>query len=365
MKTHLISSLSLLAACCFANAAERVALVIGNSAYQHAPKLPNATNDSEAIAKLLKEAGFEVVAPENGAGVGISDVGTERFYSALERFKKASAGAKVGLVYYAGHGMEVDGKNYLLPVDASLDSAAQLRTQAVPLDAILADMKEANLPAKMIILDCCRDNPLARSWLNTRSTKKGMTDLKEDALPEATMIMYSTAPGKVDLDGNRNNSPFTKAMLHNLTKQGMNSFEAFLNVSDAVALETNEAQVPWIKFDGAGRAFRQLALGRGTLAITEDAQSSVPEGARYREIKGMERARFAQLAPGADAYYKITIKLGQSLQGICADLVPTQKCSAWFALRSWLSRGMVAQVPITPDSGIPVGKGPARGSAGS
>jgi len=233
-------------------AAERVALVIGNTAYQHARRLPNATLDAVAVEKLVKEAGFQVIA--------IQDAGVEKVYDGLEQFKKAAAGAQIGLFYYAGHGVEVEGTNYLLPVDAQLDTAAQLRSQAVSLETVLADMKSARLSAKMLILDCCRDNPLSRSWMVTRTTGTGMAAVKDETLPEATMILYAAAPGKPALDGTAGNSPFTAALVQHLGQPGVSAFDAFLAVSDSVAKTTGERQVPWLKFDGAGRTFRLFAL---------------------------------------------------------------------------------------------------------
>ena len=146
-------------------AAERVALVVGNNGYRHAQQLANPVRDARAVTAALRQVGFEVTTLE--------DAGVEKFYEGIEAFKRSAAGAKVGLVYYAGHGIEVDGKNWLLPVDAQLANPAQLRTQAVSLDTVLGDMVAARLPVKAVILDCCRDNPLGRSWRRTRSAGSG------------------------------------------------------------------------------------------------------------------------------------------------------------------------------------------------
>ncbi len=251
-----------------AEGAERVALVIGNGAYQNAKRLANPTRDAAAVAKLLRGAGFEVVSVEDG--------GVDAMYEGLERFKRVAAGAKVGLFYYAGHGMEVDGKNYLLPVDAVLDTSAQLRSQTISLDAVLTDMKAARLPAKMVVLDCCRDNPLTRSWMATRSsTSGGLIALPDAAVPEATMIMYASAPGQVALDGTGGNSPFTTALVRHLAQPGVSAFDAFLGVSDEVARTTGERQVPWIKFDGAGRTFRLFTLSDGAVTPVSNSRPEV------------------------------------------------------------------------------------------
>lgn len=226
----------------------RVALVIGCDSYENTRKLENARADAKAIATLLKDVDFEVIE--------LLDPSVEEVYEALEEFKKLAARAEVGLFYFAGHGIEVDGENYLIPVEAALQSSAQLRTQAIGLTTVLEDMDVPGLPARMLILDCCRDNPLSRSWMNTRSASSGLALIKDSQIPPSTMLMFAAAPGQPALDGEGRHSPFTNALLNNLTKPKVSAFDAFLSVSDSVASVTGERQVPWIKFDGAGRAFR-------------------------------------------------------------------------------------------------------------
>ena len=255
------------------NAAERVALVIGNGNYQNARKLSNPTRDAKAMVSVLRRGGFKVVVA--------LDVGVEATFRALEDFKTAAKDARVGLFYFAGHGIEVSGKNFLLPVDAELKSSAQLRTQTVGLHTVLGDMKEVRLPAKMVILDCCRDNPLTRSWMTTRgSSDQGLGPIKDDFLPEATMIMYAAAPGKAAMDGTGKNSPFTKALVEQFSKPGVSAFDAFLGVSDSVAKTTGDRQIPWIKFDGAGRTFRLFSLihAKAVAPSAEAPATDPPQG---------------------------------------------------------------------------------------
>lgn len=235
-----------------AAAEARVALVIGCGEYGHAPRLPNPGRDAAAVRSLLERLGFSVIY--------LADPGVEQFYDGLERFGRAAGSARVGLFYYAGHGIEVEGQNYMLPVDAILERESQLRTQAIGVETVLQEMDGARLPAKLIILDCCRDNPLTRSWLGTRGVGSGLAGVEDRALPAATMIMYAAAPGHPALDGEGGNSPFTAALLSELGRPGVTAMDAFLAVSDTVAKSTGERQVPWIKFDGAGRAFRQFGL---------------------------------------------------------------------------------------------------------
>jgi hypothetical protein len=250
---------------------ERVAFVIGNDSYAHAPVLRNAGSDARLIGKILTEGGFKVIALENA--------GIESFYSGMEEFKRNANTASIGLFYFAGHGIETDGKNFLLPVDAELTSASQLRTQAVSIDSVLEDFATTKITAKLLILDCCRNNPLSRSWISTRSGSQGFAEIKDMDIPQSTMIMFSAGPGQIALDGNGgNNSPFTSALAEKLPQPGISIFDAFLETSDAVARTTSNRQEPWVKFDGSGRAFRDIQIVSQSRGVPTNI-SAVTEGA--------------------------------------------------------------------------------------
>ncbi|MBK8091918.1 MAG: caspase family protein [Verrucomicrobiaceae bacterium] len=191
----LLAALSVFAVCSAGHlhAAERVALVIGNDAYRHARPLKTAVNDSSAVAATLKSLGFDTITASNA--------GLEQMVDALEKLRQQSVGARAVLVYYAGHGIEAQGGNYLVPVDAKLEREIQLKTQAVSLSDVLEELKLMAVPARMVILDCCRDNPLeGRSWLETRAYGGGLATLAEDSLQEATLVVYAASPGKPALD---------------------------------------------------------------------------------------------------------------------------------------------------------------------
>lgn len=243
-------------------AAERTALVIGNNAYPGDGRLENPARDARAVGAVLQQAGFEVLS--------VVDATVETFYESLERLKQRAAGGKIGLIFYAGHGVEVDGKNYLLPVDAELETSAQLRTQAVALDTVLGDLKSARCAASLVILDCCRNNPLrTRSWMRSRSIGGGLAELGDAALPESTMVMFSAGPGQQALDGTGENSPFTAALVKHMQQPGLSLFDAFIQTSDDVSSLTQKRQEPWVKFDGAGRVFREFSFNSGTAAATK------------------------------------------------------------------------------------------------
>lgn len=274
--------------------AERIALVIGNGKYHSATKLPNPPSDAKAVAAMLKDAGFEFIRLPGMKEDAVCDADAEQCHTALREFYKAAASAKVGLIYYAGHGVEISGSNYLLPVDAELKTPGQLDTQAVSLDGMLTELKKSGLPAKMIILDACRDNPLSRSWMNTRSQQSGIAEVKDTQLPESTMIMYSTAPGAKALDGEGKNSPFTASLVSNLAIPGQSAFNAFLNVSDEVAEVTKNAQVPWIKVDAAAKTFRALTLHGGE-GSTVPVPRLLPQGAPEIQAPRLINGRRASL----------------------------------------------------------------------
>ena len=220
-----------------AQAAERIALVIGNGKYQHATALPNPPNDARAMAKALGEVGFEV-----SQGIDLDRGGMERV---LRDFLDKARSAQVVLLFYAGHGLQVDGRNYLVPVDAKLESAGDLNFGTVDLDRILASL-DTPARANIVILDACRDNPLARSFAaKSRSGAVGAGLAAYTALGTGTLIAFSTAPGRVAADGDKANSPFTESLVRHLRTPGLEVRQMLTRVRNDVATATGEAQVPW------------------------------------------------------------------------------------------------------------------------
>ena len=193
-----------------ASGAERVALVVGNSTYAHIGRLPNPENDAADVTAALRRLGFEVTTVSNATRAELN--------ASLRGFSRQSAGAVVALVFYAGHGMEMDGVNYLLPVDARLERDTDVRYETVTLDDVLAATTGAGL--RMVILDACRNNPLARSMQRTatsRSVSRGSFGaLDEDLLGDETLVAYAAAAGTTADDGTGRNSPYTAALLEHL-----------------------------------------------------------------------------------------------------------------------------------------------------
>jgi uncharacterized caspase-like protein len=218
-------------------APDRVALVIGNGKYVNANTLPNPPNDARAVGKALAAVGFDVF-----QGIDLNRVAMENL---LRDFLTKATGAKIALLFYAGHGLQVDGRNYLIPIDAKLDSASDLNFGTVDLDKILASLDDP-ARANIIILDACRDNPMARSFAaRSRSAAVGAGLAAYSSLGTGTLIAFSTAPGKVAGDGQGTNSPFTASLVKNLGTPGLEVRQMLTRVRAEVAATTGDKQVPW------------------------------------------------------------------------------------------------------------------------
>ena len=227
------------AACSSAEAAKRIALVIGNSAYQYTPALANPVNDAEDLAKTLSGLGFQVTKSIN--------LGKADMQRVLTNFAVALRGAEIGLFFYAGHGMQVSGRNHLVPIDAKLDAASTLEFETVRLDTVQALM-EQETSTNVLFLDACRDNPLARNLaraMGTRSNAVGRGLAPQEA-GAGTMISYSTQPGAIALDGTGGrNSPFAGALVRHLPTEGKDLSSILLRVRKDVMAATANRQVPW------------------------------------------------------------------------------------------------------------------------
>ena len=219
-------------------AQKRVALVIGNSAYQHTSPLVNPVNDAEDMAAALQGLGFQVT-----KGTNLDKPALDRMVS---EFASALKGAKLALFFYAGHGLQVAGQNYLVPVDAKLESPSALDFEAVRLDIIQRSM-ERETDTNVLFLDACRDNPLTRNLarsLGTRSTDIGR-GLAVQESGSGTLISFSTQPGNVALDGTGRNSPFAAALAKHLPTPGEDLSAILIKVRNDVMDATANRQVPW------------------------------------------------------------------------------------------------------------------------
>jgi uncharacterized caspase-like protein len=221
-----------------ATAQRRVALVIGNSSYQNTTPLANPGNDAKAIASVFRQLGLEVL-----LGTDLAKPEMDRI---IRTFAEKLSGSSLGVFFYAGHGLQVDGQNYLVPIDAKLGGASALDFEMVRLDLIQRSM-ERETTANILFLDACRDNPLARNLaraLGTRSAGIGR-GLAAVESGEGTLISFSTQPGNVALDGTGPNSPFAAALVRHLATPGEDLSSILISVRNDVMTTTGRRQVPW------------------------------------------------------------------------------------------------------------------------
>jgi len=223
-----------------AEAERRVAFVIGNSAYKNATSLPNTINDATAIAALFRSVGFEVVTSR-------TDLGVLDFKRAVRDFLITAETADIAVVYYAGHGIEVAGTNYLIPVDAKLARDYDVEDEAVALDRIIWALQSVKR-LRLILLDACRDNPFAaklqRSVGVRAAAKSGLA--KIDDVSADTMVAYAAKAGSVSYDGDGANSPFATALLKHIAEPGVDIRIALGRVRDEVLKQTAGRQEPFI-----------------------------------------------------------------------------------------------------------------------
>lgn len=209
----------------------RVALVIGNAAYKTVTTLQNPVNDSRAVAKSLRSLGFEVVEREN--------VGREGFALAVREYGDKLRGASVGLFYFAGHGLQVKGRNYLVPVDADIAREDEVQYRSFDVNEVLDKMDSARTAVNIVVLDACRNNPFARSF------KPAQTGLAQMDAPTGTLIAFATAPGSVAQDGDGSNGLYTGALLKHIAAPGVAVEQMFKRVRVDVVNASKNQQVPW------------------------------------------------------------------------------------------------------------------------
>jgi hypothetical protein len=219
-----------------ADAGRRVALVIGNGDYASVERLRNPINDARLIAGTLKELGFELVG--GGPQTNLDKAGMTR---AVQEFGRALAGADVALFYYSGHGLQVEGVNWLVPVDANPTRPQDLDFQMLDADLVLRQMQGAGTRLNIVILDACRNNPFAVRGL--RSLGGGLAEMRA---PEGTLISYATQPGAVAQDGDGANSPFSTALAQTMRQPGLDVFRTFNQVGLQVKRTTGGMQQPWV-----------------------------------------------------------------------------------------------------------------------
>ncbi|WP_416896453.1 MAG: caspase family protein [Minwuia sp.] len=256
-----------------AAAETRVALVIGNADYGAMGRLKNPVNDARLMAQTLRDVGFRVIelidADQQEMKRGVRDFG---------RWLRRAGPEGVALFYYAGHGVQVSGRNYLLPVEAQILAEGDVDIESVAADSILEQMEHANTGVNIVILDACRNNPFQQGF---RSASRGLARMEA---PTGSYIAYSTAPGQLAMDGDGPNSPFTLSLTNAMQRPGLSIEQVFKTVRQEVARFSEERQIPWSSSSLIGDfAFR----GGAAAAAAPPAQAplAAPLPANDREVE--------------------------------------------------------------------------------
>jgi hypothetical protein len=241
---------------------KRVAFVVGNSAYRNVAPLPNPAVDARSMAKLLRNVGFDVVEGSN--------LTRDKMTEKLLDFGKRAENADVALFFYAGHGIAINGTNYLLPVDADLKSEMDVKLGAAINVDLTLEQTMGDAKVKLVFLDACRDNPFAAKIRSAKATRSvsvqaGLAEMKSG---QGTLIAFATGPGQTALDGEAGtNSPFTRALLANIASPGVEIQQAMTRVRAQVNEETNKNQLPWGHTDLIGEVYlNPVAARTGGLA---------------------------------------------------------------------------------------------------
>lgn len=320
---RLLLAAALLLVCQPAFAEKRVALVFGNSAYQNAAKLTNPVNDGAMIAATLKGAGFDVVDWRQ-------DLGILESRRALRDFADRAADADIAVVYYAGHGIEVDGTNYLIPVDAKLERDTDVFDEALSLNRVLQAIEPAK-KLRLVILDACRDNPLSKNMKRTVATRAiGQGLAKVEPTSPNLLVAYSAKAGSTAADGDGKNSPFTIALSKHLTTPGLDVRRAFGFVRDDVLKSTGNRQEPFV-YGSLGGDDVPLVPAKVAPVAAAPAPVANPQAEVRRDYElavqiGNRNALNAFLAQYPDGYYASLAKL--QIEKIAAEdarLAATEK----------------------------------------
>lgn len=276
----------------------RVALVIGNSAYKSAP-LVNPANDAKDMAIVLKRLGFDVIKR--------IDADKRQMKTAINKFYKGLRKSEIGLFYFAGHGMQINNANYLIPVNANIESESDVEFESIHAGRILGKMRDADNQLNIVILDACRDNPFKRSF---RTGSKGLAQM--DA-PKGSIIVYATSPSSLAEDGKGRNGTYTGNLLENIERSDLTVQQVFNETGRGVMAETNDRQIPWM----SSTPVAEFYLAGGSVIVTKPKAAdtgslkvkSTPQGAQIYlngKSRGTAPKTFSNLSPGT---YKVKAAL--------------------------------------------------------
>jgi hypothetical protein len=262
-----------LAGSVWADTERRVALIIGNDAYRMLPKLENAASDARLMERELRAAGFEPLVKINA--------GRKEMNNAINEFAGKLSGGAVGLFYYAGHGIQAKDRNYLIPVDADVETEADLESDAVDAAKVTRAMEEARNRLNIVVLDACRDNPLPKG----RSAGRGLAVMPA---PTGTFVAYATGPGQIAQDGTKGgNGIFTGELAKALREPGLKIEDVFKRAASGVREQTGGKQVPWVQASISGDFyFRPGAAPAATASSPPSVGGTDKEVLFWQSIQG-------------------------------------------------------------------------------
>jgi hypothetical protein len=312
-------------------AEKRVALIVGNSTYQTVPQLPNPSRDASSVAKMFKDAGFDSVDVQ-------INVGNLEFKRAIRKFETTADQADIAVVYYAGHGLEIGGTNYLIPVDARLASDRDADDEAIPLERLVSSADGAKR-LRLVILDACRDNPFVGTMRRERKVANRAVSAglgRVEPTSTDTLIAYAAKAGSTADDGDGQHSPFTSAILKNLPVPGLDVRLAFGRVRDEVLKITANRQEPFV----------YGSLGGGNVAL-------VPAPAVPQEMSASEIKADFELVQKIGSKRAWEAFLGTHPTGFYAELARAQIEALNAAQPAQPPSGNVNVAALTPESSTP------------
>jgi uncharacterized caspase-like protein len=300
-------------------AGKRVALVIGNSSYQNVAALTNPANDATAITEMFKKASFDVVESRR-------DLKYMEMRRALRDFADKARGADIAVIYFAGHGLEVDGTNYIVPVDAMLERDADVDDEAISLNRILLAAEPAT-QLRLVILDACRDNPFAKKMkrtISSRSLGRGLIGV--EANKPNTFIAFAAKEGSTAADGDGRNSPFSAALLKHLTRPGLDIRKAFGFVRDDVMSATGNQQEPYTTNSLGGNDVALVPAPASPPAAGGNANADVRHDYELAERVGTKEAWDSFVAANPSGFYTDLAKAQRNkLAAETARIAATEK----------------------------------------
>jgi uncharacterized caspase-like protein len=303
-------------------AGKRVALVIGNSNYQNVVALTNPANDAAAIAEMFRKAAFDVVDSRR-------DLKSQEMRRALRDFGDKARGADIAVIYFAGHGLEVDGNNYVVPVDAVLERDADVDDEAVSLNRILLAAEPAT-QLRLVILDACRDNPFAKKMKRTiasRSIGRGLVGV--EANKPNTFIAFAAKEGSTAADGDGRNSPFSAALLKHLTTPGLDIRKAFGYVRDDVMSATGNQQEPYTTNSLGGNDVTLVPAPAASPVAGANANLDIRRDYELAERVGTREAWDSFVAAHPTGFYSDLAKAQRNkLAAEAAQIAATEKARA-------------------------------------